>query len=161
MPICLVISHRLLLLSHMIRHKLNVFICSIFFRAPRPFIILQTFPPFPKFSSLFLIANPHRAVRRVLIKLPRISFRDMLFLEELYDCSNFNFVHFLSLIHPSDLQQSPTEINSFEILLFFLQRCWLRKNYQLIGVSFHFIHSKYIGPRTWSYPIHGYEFYNK
>ena len=41
--------------------------------------------------------------------------------EVLYGCSNFKFVHFLSLTHPSPslsqcLQRIPTEINSFEIL---------------------------------------------
>ena len=34
--------------------------------------------------------------------------------EVLYDCSNLNFVHILSLTH----QRIPTEINSFEILFF-------------------------------------------
>ena len=66
------------------------------------------------------------------------------------DGSKFNFVHFLSLTHPSpsplcrEFLLKPMALKFYS----FYQRCWIRQNYQLIGVSFQFIHSKYTGPRT-------------
>ena len=105
LPICIAILCRLIFsVTHdqTVHIKLNVFVYSSLFRVPRPFIILHTLPPSPKFSSTFI----HCAVRkRLLIKIPKgfnevvINSETSLFTEVLYDCSNF--VHFCSLTHPS------------------------------------------------------------
>ena len=66
--------------------------------------------------------------------------------EVLYDCSNFNcdFVQFLSLTLPSPLC-SEFLLKSIALkFCSFYQRCWIRQNCQLNGVSFHFFHSTYI-----------------
>ena len=70
--------------------------------------------------------------------------------EVLYDCLNFNFGHFLSLIRPSPVC-SKFILESIAVKIYcFYQRCWIRQNYQLTGVSFQFSYSKSTGSRTFS-----------
>ena len=119
MPICLVISCRLLL-SHMIRlHKLNIFVCISLFRVPRPFIILYALPPSPNISSPFLHLVARKLVHKAFNEVAmNFLWRYALLTEILYECYNFSFVHFISLTPPSRLQRISIEINSFEILFF-------------------------------------------
>ena len=98
-------------------HKLNSFVCSSLFRVPRQFIIFYTLPSSPKFSSPFLHHSEEGdSSPKVLMVIMNFLQGHAVITEVLYGCSNFNFVHFLSLTHPSRLLRIPTEINSFEIL---------------------------------------------
>ena len=55
--------------------------------------------------------------------------------EVFYDCSNLNFVHFLSLTYPSPVC-SKFLLKSVALKLYsFCQRCWIKLNYQLIGAG--------------------------
>ena len=55
--------------------------------------------------------------------------------EVLYDCSNFNFVHFLSLTHPSPVC-SELILKSIALKFYSLyQRCWVKLS---AGLRFHF-----------------------
>ena len=102
MPICLAISCRLLLLSHMIRLCTSTKFSSVVASLGCPDCSQSStlfLPPSPKSSSPFL----HYAVRRRLIPkgFNEVPLGTCSSTVVFYDCSNFNFVHFLSLTHPS------------------------------------------------------------
>ena len=94
MPVCLAISHRLLLLSHdHTVHKLITFACSSSFRAP--FKLLHSLPPSPKINSPFLHFAIKGDIPKGSLVVMKVLWGHALLTEVHYDCSYF--VHFLSL----------------------------------------------------------------
>ena len=140
MPICLAISRRLLLLSHMIRLYASLMFLSPVAPLGHPDRSWSSKRSLSKFSSPFL----HHAVRRRLIpKGYYVVHRNFLaghalLTEVLYDGSNFNFVHFRSVTHLSPVCSEflLSEISGFEILLFLPKMLnkiikWLRFRFNL------------------------------
>ena len=90
-----------------------------------------------------------------------ISFGDIPFLQRYFMTAQLQLSIFCQFDKPfSSLQPFPTVFKSFHISYSLYQKTSIRLNYQLIGILYQFIESKYNGPRIFDHTSYNCKLYS-